>query len=339
MHTIKINANISAHDYVKKIQAKLGGEISDKNDEFVLLLDGKMGDGKIRITPVQGGVSLIEYDVCFKKDVTIKINTQDLNPLYFFYCLEGEILQRFDEDSKWLNIDDFQSVILYSGPKPSLELCFNKNQKVSLNIIKLNRELFLKHRNYQDFVEEPLKDLFMNKHDDSLTHSGTYNLKIAENIRFFQDINQDGLIRKILVDGQIHFILSLQIQQYLDDLDNNNPYGHISKKQLAKAQELSSFIRENFSAPHRIKSLTARSGLSPGKLQESFKALYNRTVVDYIRNVRLIEAAELIKANELSISEIVYAVGFTSRSYFSKIFKNKYHFSPKEYQDKIRETL
>ena len=339
MHKIKINANDSIHKFMDKIQKGLGGKITGQDEEFVLQLDDEIGKGEIRITATNGGVSLIEYDLTFIKDITLEINTQDLNPLYFFYCLKGEISQRFKGDSKWHSIDDFQFAILYSGPRPGMELCFAKNEKICLNVIKLNREVFLNHRNYKNFIEEPLKDLFLNKHDESFSHFGTYNLKIAENIKFFREINQDGLIRKILVDGQIHFVLALQIQQYLDDLENKNPYSRITKKQLAKVQELSLFIRDNYAAPHRIKTLTSRSGLSPSKLQESFKLLYDRTVVDYIRNVRLIQAEELIKANDLSISEIVYAVGFTSRSYFSKIFKNKYNFSPKEYQDKIREDL
>ena len=73
--------------------------------------------------------------------------------------------------------------------------------------------------------------------------------------------------------------------------------------------------------------------MSPAKLQEGFKLLHNRTVSDFIRNVRVETAEHLIKTTDLNISEIVYTVGLTSRSYFSKIFKQKYKCSPKYYQD------
>ena len=73
------------------------------------------------------------------------------------------------------------------------------------------------------------------------------------------------------------------------------------------------------------------SGLSPFKLQEGFKTTHGRTVADFIRNVRLEKAEELIKTTDLNISEIVYTIGLSSSSYFSKIFKLKYNCSPKDY--------
>ncbi|MDX1318460.1 MAG: AraC family transcriptional regulator, partial [Xanthomarina gelatinilytica] len=40
----------------------------------------------------------------------------------------------------------------------------------------------------------------------------------------------------------------------------------------------------------------------------------------------------LIKNTDMNISEVVYTIGLTSRSYFSKIFKEKYNCSPKDYK-------
>jgi AraC family transcriptional regulator, transcriptional activator for feuABC-ybbA operon len=78
--------------------------------------------------------------------------------------------------------------------------------------------------------------------------------------------------------------------------------------------------------------------MSPCKLQEGFKMLHDRTVSDFIRNVRLEKAEELISHSDLNISEIVYSIGFTSRSYFAKIFKEKFHCSPKTYQNNKRKV-
>jgi AraC-like DNA-binding protein len=50
--------------------------------------------------------------------------------------------------------------------------------------------------------------------------------------------------------------------------------------------------------------------------------------------VRVEKGEELIKTSDMNISQIVYSVGFSSRSYFSKIFRQKYNCSPKEYKEK-----
>jgi len=43
-----------------------------------------------------------------------------------------------------------------------------------------------------------------------------------------------------------------------------------------------------------------------------------------------------MKTTDLNISEIVYSVGITSRSYSSKIFKDHYNMSPNDYRSKIK---
>ena len=56
-----------------------------------------------------------------------------------------------------------------------------------------------------------------------------------------------------------------------------------------------------------------------------------RDFMDYDTQ-KLSEAAELLKANEMNISEVAYALGFSSPNYFSTAFKNKFGISPKEYK-------
>ena len=82
--------------------------------------------------------------------------------------------------------------------------------------------------------------------------------------------------------------------------------------------------------------LALKSGLSQAKLQEGFKLLYARTVTEYIRHIRLEAARDYISTTEMNISQIVYTIGFSSRSYFSKIFKRKYGISPSDFQNNIR---
>ncbi|NND88827.1 MAG: helix-turn-helix transcriptional regulator, partial [Flavobacteriaceae bacterium] len=65
------------------------------------------------------------------------------------------------------------------------------------------------------------------------------------------------------------------------------------------------------------------------KLQEGFKYVYNLTVNKYMQHVKLEAAKEMLLLSEKNISEIVTSIGLNNRSYFSKIFKEKYGVSPK----------
>ena len=58
--------------------------------------------------------------------------------------------------------------------------------------------------------------------------------------------------------------------------------------------------------------------------------------VEFIRIIRLKKAAELISSSkDLRIGEIAYKVGFTSQSYFAKLFSSQFGVSPKDFAKQI----
>ena len=73
--------------------------------------------------------------------------------------------------------------------------------------------------------------------------------------------------------------------------------------------------------------------LSPRALQLKMKSLYNLTPSDYIRNVRLEFAQQLLQNSDLPIGIVAQQVGFNSQSYFARCFKTRYSLSPKQYRE------
>lgn len=84
-----------------------------------------------------------------------------------------------------------------------------------------------------------------------------------------------------------------------------------------------------------VEMLASEIGLSRVHVHRKLKELTNLSTRDFIKNIRLQQAASLLEQNKkITISEVAYAVGYTNLSHFSSSFKEKYGVSPKEYMNK-----
>lgn len=83
-----------------------------------------------------------------------------------------------------------------------------------------------------------------------------------------------------------------------------------------------------------VETLASEVGISRVHLHRKLKELTNLSARDFIKNIRLQQAATLLTQNKkMAISEVAYAVGYTNLSHFSNSFKEKYGLSPKEYMN------
>jgi AraC-like DNA-binding protein len=90
------------------------------------------------------------------------------------------------------------------------------------------------------------------------------------------------------------------------------------------------FIGTHYADPElSMATVTTRIGADRGKINEILKTELGMTFTGYVNKLRLTEAARLLKDNEgTPIADIAYAVGYTNISYFNKLFKEEYDYTP-----------
>jgi len=86
-----------------------------------------------------------------------------------------------------------------------------------------------------------------------------------------------------------------------------------------------------------VEVLASEVGLSRSQLHRRMKELTGISTNDFIRNIRLKQAAVLFKEKKMDVSQVAYAVGITNLTYFSTMFKRYYGLSPTEYIIQVRE--
>ncbi len=114
---------------------------------------------------------------------------------------------------------------------------------------------------------------------------------------------------------------------------NSTPPKFIYKEwEVGELLRVSKKIRENPGENYSVIGISKATGIGEPRLQAGFKEMHGLTVALYIKEMRLQKAEQLIRKTTLNISEIVYKIGLSSRSYFSRIFKQKYRCSPSDYK-------
>lgn len=84
-----------------------------------------------------------------------------------------------------------------------------------------------------------------------------------------------------------------------------------------------------------VEKLASEVGVSRAHLHRKMKDLIGMTPSDYLRNIRLKRACELLKKPDIEVTQVAYRIGFTSQPHFSSHFKRYTGYSPSEYRDKF----
>ena len=85
-----------------------------------------------------------------------------------------------------------------------------------------------------------------------------------------------------------------------------------------------------------VEKLTADVGISRAQLHRKLKEIAGVSAGEFIRNLRLEQAARLIEEGQINITQVAYSVGFNNQTHFSTVFKKHYGMSPSEYAETKR---
>ena len=103
---------------------------------------------------------------------------------------------------------------------------------------------------------------------------------------------------------------------------------------VRQAQE---YIQENFNKDLSLDALSKELDISPYYFSKLFKEETGSNFVEYLTNLRMSRAKELLKDERCSMKEICLEVGYSDPNYFSRIFKKNFGVTPTEYRESERD--
>ncbi|TAH28564.1 MAG: AraC family transcriptional regulator [Cytophagales bacterium] len=92
------------------------------------------------------------------------------------------------------------------------------------------------------------------------------------------------------------------------------------------------FTRENFRNKISIEDISAIANLSSSAFCRYFKKEKDKNYTDYVNELRIMYASNLLKSTEISVTQIVYESGFENPSHFFSLFKKITKKTPLQYR-------
>ncbi|MFM0598751.1 AraC family transcriptional regulator [Streptococcus suis] len=146
------------------------------------------------------------------------------------------------------------------------------------------------------------------------------------------DINQTEvqslpMITELILIGHLNQLLAALVQEFPNESLKES--STLAKNYVHHAIKI---IHTQYNNPVKVSEIAQQLALSRSYLYKIFKQETGYSIKDYIVQVKMNYACQLLANPDLSITEIANSVGYFDPLAFSNTFKNQYHMSPSDYR-------
>ncbi len=216
--------------------------------------------------------------------------------------LGGEDLQHVWEQGTCKSKDIREITIQFSGDIFGREL-ISKNQFTSI------RRMLRRSDHGLSFPTSAIMKVY-----------STLDTIASEQNRFVQFLKMMYILYELSVSDDVRVLAS-------------SSFAHTVRTQESRrVQKVKQYINDHYAEPLKLADLADLVGMSPVAFSRFFRQRTDRTLSDYIVDIRLGYAARMLVDTSKNISEICYECGFNNLSNFNRTFKAKRNYTPRDFR-------
>jgi len=172
-------------------------------------------------------------------------------------------------------------------------------------------------REVQAFVELPEEDAMRRMH--SLARA-PFEEPVLNTVawRLWAAAGHGGHVEDLFTEHALHLLLATLLLRSSEDVSGVASGARLAPWQLRRAQE---FMRSRLSDPMRLADIARTVGLSQHHFLRAYKASTGQTPFLWFTQQRIERAKELMARRNMPLTEVAYALGFSSLGHFSTTFR------------------
>ena len=155
---------------------------------------------------------------------------------------------------------------------------------------------------------------------------------VEEDALIKEEMPYPSVVMEILLECftlKAHTRWLLKFGSWVGNTMENFHRGSKTDKIVEAAKE---YVRENYGEKLTLAAIASKIGISQGYLSSVFKKQTGGNLNDYINQMKIEKAKELLEKHEYMMYEISDMLGFENPYYFSKVFKKLTGITPSEYE-------
>ena len=200
----------------------------------------------------------------------------------------------------------------------------------------LGNKVATTHWYYFDQFSRAYPDVLLQR-DRFITKAG--NIYCAGSVNSVRDVMlhfiEEYFSQHVADQVSRHFTHEIK-RSYTSSFLKNSPQNYHDDEDIIEIQE---WMHSCYNDEITLEILASKFDISIRSLNRRFKHATGKSPMQYLQQVRIENARELLKTTNLSISEVAYSVGYPDNSYFSALFRRAISVSPKEYRNLVRKKM
>lgn len=183
---------------------------------------------------------------------------------------------------------------------------------------------------YQNYVKPVTDSDFLGSfcfHEDIVWQKSILNeMKEIYGLYFSQEDFYDFKIQQKLSTIWLTFYANY-IHTQCDALESTG-----TSRDVERLRKILSFLDTNYAKKITLEDISKEVGLCKGECCRFFKRMMDKSLFDYILYYRIEKSLPLLAQKNLSVTDIAEQTGFSSSSYYARVFKEQFQCSPREYR-------
>lgn len=322
---------------LRLLSVKLGGDFKEGHNTAVCELDNANGKGRIFTYEMMPGLSMSSYNIILGDDLNLRVGGGSRPPILMIYCLEGYFFHNSLEADGLQRVGRGRNVLFSPAENEMNTVTLPGKIKIKVCIIALEKsEIPSKNLIRRDGLRLILKDLYSKASAKGYFNDfGGARSKVHDYSKILIENRRTDVVGRLVTEAAILNMMAEQLDTHERSVSNSLELSPLDHRELERILIAVSDMKSSMDGRHTIKLFASRTALSPKKIQEGFRFFFGRSFANFLKDLRLEMARELLETTDLSISQVAGMVGISSKSHFSKIFQERFGLLPRNYRESL----